>query len=146
VIFSEFEALLQSYPASKIAGYQKDYALNASVLGKVACERLIEQEEATDKLSKESKKLKRNFDLAQAANLDLEKKVVELADPLKQCQDDKKIANDGKKVAEEALKHSKKDLEKLQKTHDDDLRLIQNLHKDHNKSSKTAEDLCIKQC
>jgi predicted nuclease with TOPRIM domain len=146
VIFSEFEALLRSYPASKITGYQKDYALKASVLGKVACERLIEQEEATDKLSKESKKLKRNFDLAQAANLDLEKKVAELADALEQCQDEKKIVDDGKKVAEEALKHSKKDLEKLQKTHDDDLLLIENLHKDHDKSSKTAEDLRIKQC
>jgi hypothetical protein len=35
---------------------------------------LIEQEEATNELSKESKKLKRNFDLAQAANLNLKKK------------------------------------------------------------------------
>jgi hypothetical protein len=82
---------------------------------------LIEQEKATDKLSKESKKLKRNFDLAQAANPDVEKKVAELAEALKQCQDDKKIADDGKRVTEEALEQSKKDLEKLQKTHDDDL-------------------------
>jgi seryl-tRNA synthetase len=29
---------------------------------------------------------------------------------------------------------------KLQKTHDDDLKLIENLRKDHNKSSKAAED------
>jgi predicted nucleic acid-binding Zn-ribbon protein len=35
----------------------------------------------------------------------------------------------------------KKDIEKLQKTHDDDLRLIGNLCKDHDKSLKTAEDL-----
>jgi hypothetical protein len=91
------------------------------VLGRVASECLIEQEKATDKLSKESKKLKRNFDLAQAANLDLENKVAELAEALKKCQDDKKIADDGKRVAEEALEQSKKDLEKLQKTHDDDL-------------------------
>jgi hypothetical protein len=35
---------------------------------------------------------------------------------------------------------SKKDLEKLQKTHDDDLRLIENLRKDHDKSLKTAKD------
>jgi Rad3-related DNA helicase len=104
-------------------------------------ERLIEQEKATDKLSKESRKLKRNFDLAQAANLDLEKKVAELAETLKRCQDDKKIAEDGKKITEEALDQSKKDLEKLQKTRDDDLRLIENLRKDHDKSSKAAEDL-----
>jgi hypothetical protein len=32
-------------------------------------------------------------------------------------------------------------LEKLQKTHDDDLSLIENLRKDQDKSSKTAEDL-----
>jgi hypothetical protein len=48
-----------------------------------------------------------------------------------------------KKLVEEALANSKKDLEKLQKTHDDDLRLIENLRKDHEKSSKAAEDLRI---
>jgi predicted nucleic acid-binding Zn-ribbon protein len=53
-------------------------------------------------LSEDPKKLKRDFNLAQAANVDLEKKVAELADALKKCQDEKK------------------DLEKLQKTHDDD--------------------------
>jgi chromosome segregation ATPase len=134
--FSEFEDLLRSYPASKIANYQKDYALKVSMIGRIASECLIEQEKATEKLSKESKKQKHNFDLAQAANLDLEKKVAEFAKALKQCQDDKR-------VAEEALDQSKKDLEKLQKTHDDDLRLIKNLRKDHDKSSKTTEDLWI---
>jgi hypothetical protein len=39
------------------------------------------------------------------------------------------------------LEQSKKDFEKLQKTHDDDLSLIENLCKDHDKSSKTVEDL-----
>jgi hypothetical protein len=53
---------------------------------------------------------------------------------LKKCQDEKK-------VVEEALDRSKKDMEKLQKTHDDDLRLIENLLKDHEKSSKAADDL-----
>jgi chromosome segregation ATPase len=139
--FSEFEDLLRSYPASKITNYQRDYALKASIVGRNASEFLIEQEKATDELSKESRKLKRNFDLAQAANLDLENKVVELAEALKRCQDDKKIAEDGKKITEEALEQSKKDLEKLQKTHDDDLRLIENLRKDHDMSSKVAEDL-----
>jgi phage regulator Rha-like protein len=59
-----------------------------------------------------------------------------LAVALKKCQDDMKIVVDGKRVAEEAL-------ERLQKTHDDDLRLIENLRKDHDKSSKTTEDLRI---
>jgi hypothetical protein len=48
---------------------------------------------------------------------------------------------DEKKIADEALEQSKKDLEKLQKTHDDDLSLIENLRKTHDKSSKIAEDL-----
>jgi hypothetical protein len=46
------------------------------MLGRIASERLIEQENATEKLSRESKKLKRNFDLAQAANIDLEKESI----------------------------------------------------------------------
>jgi hypothetical protein len=84
------------------------------MLGKIAVERLIEQEKVNKQLSLESKEVKRNFALAQAANLALEKKVAELAEALKHCPDEKK-------VAEEALDRSKKDLEKLQKTHDDDL-------------------------
>jgi hypothetical protein len=127
--FPDFEALLWSYPASKIEEYQK-----ASLLGKIVSERLVEQEEVTKKLSKESRKLKCDFNLAQAANLDLEKKVAELAEALKRCQDEKKIAEDGKRIAEEALESSKRYLKKLQKTHDDDLRLIENLRKDHDKS------------
>jgi phage-related minor tail protein len=67
-------------------------------------------------------------------NLNLEKKVAELAKALKKRQDEKK-------AADEALGWSKKDLEKLQKTHDDDLQQIDNLRKDHDKSLKTAEDL-----
>jgi predicted nucleic acid-binding Zn-ribbon protein len=104
------------------------------MLGKVAVERLIEQEKVNKKLSHESKELKHNFNLAEAVNLDLEKKVAELAEALKHCQDEKK-------VAEEALDRSRKDLEKLEKTHDDDLWLIENLRKDHDKSLKTTEDL-----
>jgi Zn-dependent M32 family carboxypeptidase len=68
--------------------------------------------------------------------MDLEKKVAELVDALKKCQDEKK-------VTEEALGNSRKDFEKLQKTHDDDLRLIENLRKDCDKSSKAAEDLRV---
>jgi hypothetical protein len=114
--------------------FQEDYALKSSMLGKVAIERLIDQEKLNKKLSQESKELKCNFALAQSANLDLEKKVAELAEALKHCQDEKKIAD-------EALEQSKRDLEKLQKTHDDDLSLIENLRKTHDKSSKIAEDL-----
>jgi chromosome segregation ATPase len=132
--FLEFEDLLRSYPSSKFANYHRDYAAKASIAGRIACERLTEQEKAIEELSKESRKLKCNFDLAQAANLDLEKKVAELAEALKRYQD-------GKKTAEEALERTKKDLEKLQKTHDDDLNLIENLCKDHDKSSKAAKDL-----
>jgi SMC interacting uncharacterized protein involved in chromosome segregation len=47
-------------------------------------------------------------------NSDLEKKVSELAEALKKCQDEKKIAD-------EAAVNSRKELEKLRKTHDDDL-------------------------
>jgi DNA repair exonuclease SbcCD ATPase subunit len=44
-------------------------------------------------------------------------------------------------VADEALEQFKKDLEKLQKTHDEDLSLIENLRRTHDKSSKIPEDL-----
>jgi hypothetical protein len=136
--FSDFEALLRTYPASMIEKYQRAYSLKASVLGKISSQHLVEQEEITKKLSEESKKLKRDFNLAQAANVDLEKKVTELADALKKCQDEKKVTEDGKKIAEEVVGNSKKELGKLQKTHDEDLKLIENLHKDHDKSSKAA--------
>jgi hypothetical protein len=90
------------------------------MLGKVAVERLAEQEKANKQLSQESKELKRSFALAQSANIDLEKKVVELAEALKTSQDEKRIA-------EAALEQSKKELEKVQKAHEDDLSLIENL-------------------
>jgi hypothetical protein len=105
------------------------------MLGKVAIERLVDQEKTNKQLSQESKELKCNFALAQSANLDLEKKVAELAEALKVCQDEKKVAG-------EALEQSKKELEKLQKTREDDLSLIENLRKNHDKSSKIVEDLC----
>jgi hypothetical protein len=103
------------------------------MLGKVATERLIDQEKANKRLSQESKELKRNFALTQSVNLDIGKKVAELAEALKRCQDEKKTAG-------EALEQSK-ELEKLQKTHEDDLSLIENLRKTHDRSSKVAEDL-----
>jgi hypothetical protein len=96
----------------------------------------VEQEKINKKLSEESKKLNRDFNLSRATNVDLEKKVAELAEALKRCRDEKK-------VAEEAFANSRKDFKKLQKTHDDDLKLIENLRKDCDKSSKTAEDLRV---
>jgi predicted nucleic acid-binding Zn-ribbon protein len=104
------------------------------MLGKVAAERLIDQEKLNKQLSQEYKELKRNIALSQSANVDLEKKVAELAEALKRCQDEKKIAD-------EALEQSKKDLEKLQKTHDGDLSLIENIRKTHDRYSKIAKDL-----
>jgi predicted RNase H-like nuclease (RuvC/YqgF family) len=127
--FSEFKDLLRSYPPSKLARFQEDYALKYSMLGKVAVERLVDQEKTNKQLSQESKELKRNFALAQSANLDLEKKVSELAEALKVCQDENK-------VAEAALEQSKKELEKMQKTHEDNLSLIENLRRNHVRSSK----------
>jgi chromosome segregation ATPase len=144
VNFPDFEETLRTYLASKLEYYQKAYALKTSILGRVTSDHLMEQEEALKKMSRESKKLKRNFDLAQVANLDLEKKVADLANALKKCQDEKKVAEDEKKAAQDALENSKKEIKKLQNTHDEDLRLIENLHKDHDKSSKAAEDLRVK--
>jgi DNA repair exonuclease SbcCD ATPase subunit len=106
------------------------------LIGRVAAEQLVEQEKVHTQLSRESKELTRNFALSQSVNLDLEKKVAELAEALKRCQDERK-------VAEEDAENSRKELERLQKTHDDDLRMIKNLRKDHDKSLKTTEDLRI---
>jgi hypothetical protein len=46
--------------------------------------------------------------LAQAANVDLEKKVAELADALKRCQDEKQVTEDGKRAAKKPLKAGRK--------------------------------------
>jgi chromosome segregation ATPase len=104
------------------------------MLGKVAVERLAEQEKANKQLSQKSKELKRSFALAQSANIELERKVAELADALKTSQNEKK-------VAEAALEQSKKELEKVQKAHEDDLSLIENLREKHERATKIAEDL-----
>jgi chromosome segregation ATPase len=106
------------------------------MLGKVAVERLVDQEKANKQLSQESKELKRSFTLAQSTNLDLEKKVAELAETLKVCQDERK-------VAEAALEQSKKELEKVQKIHEDDLSLIENLRAKRDRASKVVEDLRV---
>jgi hypothetical protein len=68
--------------------------------------------------------------------MELEKKVAELAEALK-------ISHDEKKVAEATLEQSKKELEKVQKAHDDDLSLIESLWVKHERATKIAEDLRI---
>jgi type IV secretory pathway VirJ component len=104
------------------------------MLGKVAVERLAEQEKANKQLSQKSKELERSFALAQSVNIEVERKVTELADALKISQDEKKAAG-------AALEQSKKELEKVQKAHEDDLSLIKNLREKHESASKVAEDL-----
>jgi Rad3-related DNA helicase len=104
------------------------------MLGKVVVERLAEQEKVNKQLSQKSKELKRSFALAQSTNLELEKKVAELAEALK-------ISHDEKKIAEAALEQSKKELEKVQKAHEDDINLIENLRVKHERAMKIADDL-----
>jgi chromosome segregation ATPase len=104
------------------------------MLGKVAVERLAEQEKVNKQLSQKSRELKRSFALAQSANIELEKKVAELADALKTNQDEKK-------TAEVALEQCRKELEKVQKAHEDGLSLIENLREKHKRATKIAEDL-----
>jgi hypothetical protein len=48
--------------------------LKASIVGKITAERLQAKDEVIKRLSSESKKLKRDFNLAQVASIDLEKK------------------------------------------------------------------------
>jgi hypothetical protein len=83
--FLEFEDLLRSYPASKFAEYRWDYAAKASISGRIACERLIEQEKINKRLLEDSQKLSRDFKLSRGANSDLEKKVAELVVALMKC-------------------------------------------------------------
>jgi hypothetical protein len=90
----DFERLLRTYPADKIEEYQRAYSLKASFLGKVALQCLVEQKKINKKLLEESKKLKCDFNLSRAANSDLEKNIAELADTLKKCEDEKKVAKE----------------------------------------------------
>jgi Rad3-related DNA helicase len=106
------------------------------MLGKDAVERLAEQEKVNKQLSQKSKELERSFALAQSTNMELEKKVAELAEALK-------ISHNEKKVAEATLEQSKKEVEKVQKAHEDDPSLIENLRVKHERATKIAEDLRI---
>jgi myosin heavy subunit len=106
------------------------------MLGKVAIERLAEQEKINEQLSQKSKELERNFTLAQSTNMELEKKVAELVEALK-------TSHDEKKVAKATLEQSKKELEKVRKSHEDDLSVIEKLREKQERATKTAEDLRI---
>jgi small-conductance mechanosensitive channel len=106
------------------------------MLGKVAIERLGEQEKINEQLSQKSKELERNFALVQSANVELEKKVAELAEALKTSRDEQKIA-------EATLEQSKKELEKVRKSHEDDLSVIEKLREKQERATKTAEDLRV---
>jgi hypothetical protein len=50
----DFEKLFWKYPVDKIEEYQRAYSLKASLLGKVASQRLVEQEKINKKLFEES--------------------------------------------------------------------------------------------
>jgi type IV secretory pathway VirJ component len=106
------------------------------MLGKVAIERLAEQEKLNEQLSQKSKELERNFTLAQSTNMELKKKVAELAEALK-------TSHDEKKVTEAALEQSRKELEKVRKSHEDDLSVIEKLREMQERATKTAKDLRI---
>jgi type IV secretory pathway VirJ component len=62
--------------------------------------------------------------------------VAELAEALKTSQDEKR-------VAEAALEESKKELERVQKSHEDDLSVIEKLRQKQERATKIAEDLRI---
>jgi predicted nucleic acid-binding Zn-ribbon protein len=100
----------------------------------VVSEWLFENDEIIKKLSGEYDKLKRELNTAHASSAELEEQISELVDSLKKCQDEKSIA-------EAALQDSNKDLEKMKKTHEDDLNLIENLHKASDRSAKAVGEL-----
>jgi Rad3-related DNA helicase len=64
----------------------------------------------------------------------LEQRISELVDSLKKCQDENNIV-------EAALQDSQQDLDKLKKTHEDDLKLIENLRQDSDRNAKTTNEL-----
>jgi septal ring factor EnvC (AmiA/AmiB activator) len=64
----------------------------------------------------------------------LEQRISELVDSLKKCQDENNIV-------EAALQDSQQDLDKLKKTHEDDLKLIENLRQDSDRNARTTNEL-----
>jgi hypothetical protein len=108
--------------------------VKASISGRIACECLIEQEKTNNKLIEDRKKLSRDFKLSRAANSDLEKRCLNWLWPSKNARTKRRPLRRLLRVREEISKNFKK-------THDEDLRLIENLRKDYDKSSKAAKDL-----
>jgi chromosome segregation ATPase len=137
VIFAGFEETVRKLSSSELASFHKTFDLKASIAGKVTTEQLLEKEELVEKLSSESKKLKRELNKAQASGLDLEKRIAELVDSLKKCHHEKNLT-------EAALHDSKNDLEKLNKSHEGDLKIIENLCNESDKNAKTVDDLSSK--
>jgi DNA repair exonuclease SbcCD ATPase subunit len=80
--------------------------------------------------------LKHEFNLAHVLSIELEQQIANIANSLKKCQDEKNIA-------EAALQDSKKYLEKLKKTHEDDPNLIENLCKDSGRNAKAVDELRV---
>jgi hypothetical protein len=134
LVFVGFEENLRKLSSSNLSKFSHIYDLKTSIVGKVVFESLLEKEELVGKLTDESRKLKRNLNKAHASNLDLEQRIAELADSLKKCHDEKGLAK-------AALRDSQKDLEKLNKTREDDLKMIKNLHKDDDTNTKTIDEL-----
>jgi hypothetical protein len=64
MIFAGFEEFVRKLSSSELASFRKTYDLKASIVGNVIAERLQEKDEVIKKLSSESKKLKREFNLA----------------------------------------------------------------------------------
>jgi predicted RNase H-like nuclease (RuvC/YqgF family) len=134
VVFAGFEETFRKLSSSDLASFRKTYDLKASIVGKVTSKRLVNKEELVGKLTDESRKLKHDLNKAQASGLSLEKQITELKESLKKCQD-KKV------LVETTLRDSKKDLEKLNKACEDDLKMIENLRKEADRSTKTVDDL-----
>jgi hypothetical protein len=64
MIFAGFEEFVRKLSSSELASFRKTYDLKASIVGNVIAEHLQEKDEVIKKLSSESKKLKREFNLA----------------------------------------------------------------------------------
>jgi chromosome segregation ATPase len=135
--FVGFEENVRKLSSLDLTSFRHTYDLKASIVGKVVSERLLEKEGLVEKLTSESRKLKREMNKAQASSLDLEQRITELADSLKKFQDEKGLV-------EAALRDSQKELEKLNKTREEDLKMIENLRKEADKNTKTINELSSK--
>jgi predicted nucleic acid-binding Zn-ribbon protein len=132
--FQAFEENLQKCSASDLSKFNSVLSLETTLASKIISERFNENEELVAKLSDESQDLKHNLDKIQASNLELEKQIVELKESLKKSSEEKRLADI-------ALHDLKKEQDKLAKTREDDLKMIQNLGQDAYKSTNTINEL-----